>query len=77
MIPENFIQRWHQNVGWQTPAQVEQDLILSRMLVEIFSDPFLNEELAFRGGTAFHKLFITPAARYSEDIDCSRRRYKY
>ncbi|OGT48307.1 MAG: hypothetical protein A3E82_05835 [Gammaproteobacteria bacterium RIFCSPHIGHO2_12_FULL_38_11] len=42
------------------------------MLVEIFSDPFLNSELAFRGGTALHKLFISPAARYSEDIDLVR-----
>jgi len=25
--------------------------------------------LAFRGGTALHKLFVQPAARYSEDID--------
>jgi len=38
-------------------------------LVEIFSDPFLNENLAFRGGTALHKLFLKPQARYSEDID--------
>lgn len=38
-------------------------------MVEIFSDPFLNENLAFRGGTALHKLFLKPQARYSEDID--------
>jgi predicted nucleotidyltransferase component of viral defense system len=29
----------------------------------------LSERLAFRGGTALHKLFITPQSRYSEDID--------
>jgi predicted nucleotidyltransferase component of viral defense system len=29
----------------------------------------LNENLAFRGGTALHKLFLKPQARYSEDID--------
>ena len=38
-------------------------------MVEIFSDSFLNENLAFRGGTALHKLFLKPQARYSEDID--------
>lgn len=27
------------------------------------------ENLAFRGGTALHKLFLHPAPRYSEDID--------
>src|SRR5579863_2098252 len=52
--------------------QVEQDLILSRILIEIFSDPFLKKELAFRGGTALHKLFFSPPARYSEDIDLVR-----
>jgi predicted nucleotidyltransferase component of viral defense system len=48
---------------------VEQDLIIERAIVEIFADPFLNENLAFRGGTALHKLFLKPQARYSEDID--------
>jgi predicted nucleotidyltransferase component of viral defense system len=48
---------------------VEQDLIISRTLVEIFSDDFLREHLAFRGGTALHKLYLKPAPRYSEDID--------
>jgi predicted nucleotidyltransferase component of viral defense system len=33
--------------------------------VEIFSDPFLKEHMAFRGGTALHKLYLSPAARYS------------
>lgn len=38
-------------------------------LVSIFSDPFLKEHLAFRGGTALHKLYLEPQPRYSEDID--------
>jgi predicted nucleotidyltransferase component of viral defense system len=42
---------------------------LSRALVEIFSKPDLSAALAFRGGTALHKLHIKSAARYSEDID--------
>src|SRR5467141_2772011 len=29
----------------------------------------LASHLAFRGGTALHKLFLNPAKRYSEDID--------
>jgi len=48
---------------------IEQDLIISRTLVEIFSDEFLYNNLAFRGGTALHKLYLNPAPRYSEDID--------
>lgn len=44
-------------------------MIISRTLIEMFSDNFLRENLAFRGGTALHKLFLNPAPRYSEDID--------
>jgi len=40
---------------WQTNEQVEQDLVICRALVEIFSDDFLAKNLAFRGGTALHK----------------------
>jgi hypothetical protein len=35
---------------------VEQDLIVSRALIELFGDPMLAQELRFRGGTALHKL---------------------
>lgn len=48
---------------------IEQDLIISRAVIDIFNDSFLNKKVAFRGGTALHKLYFQPAARYSEDID--------
>jgi predicted nucleotidyltransferase component of viral defense system len=69
MIPELYILDWKRHVAWQTNAQVEQDLIISRAIVELFSDDLLRKSLAFRGGTALHKLYITPQVRYSEDID--------
>lgn len=69
MIPKPYIAKWQQHAPWKEFAQVEQDLIISRALVEIFSDDFLRENLAFRGGTALHKLYHNPAPRYSEDID--------
>ena len=72
MIPLAQIIQWRQTAPWSDDMQVEQDLILSRAIVEIFSNPFLAEQLAFRGGTALHKLFFSPAARYSEDIDLVR-----
>lgn len=52
-----------------TDRQVEQDLVISRALVELFSRPAIANALAFRGGTALYKLHLRPAARYSEDID--------
>jgi predicted nucleotidyltransferase component of viral defense system len=69
MIPQSAIIEWSNYVPWQTNEQVEQDLIICRALVEIFKDNFLSEKLAFRGGTALHKLYLHPQPRYSEDID--------
>ena len=69
MIPQAFITEWANKVPWQTNEQVEQDLVICRALVEIFSDEFLAQRLAFRGGTALHKLYLHPQPRYSEDID--------
>ncbi len=68
MIPQAYIIEWSNKSPWQNFQQIEQDLVISRALVAIFQDEFLAENLAFRGGTALHKLFLSPA-RYSEDID--------
>lgn len=69
MIAKPYIAKWQEHAPWKDFSQVEQDLVISRALVEIFSDDFLREHLAFRGGTALHKLYLNPAPRYSEDID--------
>ena len=69
MIPEIFITEWQKNVRWELNEQVEQDLVICRALVEIFNNPYLKKSVAFRGGTALHKLFLSPQPRYSEDID--------
>ncbi len=69
MIPRDHITAWRAHAPWVQDFQVEQDLVISRALAEIFSNPLLRSSLAFRGGTALYKLFIKPAARYSEDID--------
>jgi len=69
MIPQQYITEWSELSPWKANEQVEQDLIISRSLVELFSDDIIAEKLAFRGGTALHKLFLKPQSRYSEDID--------
>jgi predicted nucleotidyltransferase component of viral defense system len=73
MIPKTSIIEWRQYAPWKTDAQVEQDLILGRVLVELFLDPLISDSLLLRGGTALNKLFFQPAARYSEDIDLVQR----
>ena len=65
MIPMQFITQWREDAPWSDFDKVEQDLIICRALVAIFSDEFLKENLAFRGGTALHKLYLDPAPRYS------------
>src|SRR3990167_2604263 len=74
MIPENFIEQWHSSVKWRTLPQVEQDLVISRALVDLYNEPYLKDALVFRGGTALNKLFLKPPARYSEDIDFVQQR---
>ncbi len=69
MIPHAFIEAWRETAPWSTAALVEQDLVVSRAIVDIFRVPELQEALAFRGGTALHKLHLAPGTRYSEDID--------
>lgn len=69
MIPRDYITEWRAEAPWVQDFQVEQDLVISRALVEIFSHSVLHEALAFRGGTALYKLHLKPPARYSEDID--------
>ena len=65
MIPIAYIREWRNLVPWQETDMIEQDLVICKALVEIFNDPFLSENLAFRGGTAIHKLFLNPQPRYS------------
>ncbi|MGD9657784.1 MAG: nucleotidyl transferase AbiEii/AbiGii toxin family protein [Methylocystis sp.] len=72
MIPAQNIIAWSKRAPWAEQRQVEQDLIISRALVELFNDDFLKNELRFRGGTALNKLHFPKPLRYSEDIDLVR-----
>ena len=72
MIPAMNITAWSRCAPWAEQRQVEQDLIISRAIVELFSDALLADELRFRGGTALNKLHFPAALRYSEDIDLVR-----
>ncbi|ADG25715.1 TPA: nucleotidyl transferase AbiEii/AbiGii toxin family protein [Legionella pneumophila] len=69
MIPKRFILEWTKFVPWQEPRQIEQDLIITKALLKIYAQPQLQQNLAFRGGTALNKLYFNPPSRYSEDID--------
>jgi len=72
VIPAQHVVAWGNVVPWADQRQVEQDLVISRALVEIFSDGMLCEALRFRGGTALNKLHFPKPLRYSEDVDLVR-----
>lgn len=74
MIPLAYIQAWRTHAPWPDLRQVEQDLIICRALCDLFSAPALEGKLAFRGGTAMHKLLFKQPLRYSEDIDLVQTR---
>lgn len=69
MIPQAYITEWQNVVPWQSDAQIEQDLVISRILVDLFNNELLRNNLLFRGGTALHKLCFQKPLRYSEDLD--------
>ncbi len=69
MIPSAYIQAWSAKAPWSDSRQVEQDLIICRALCDLFNAPALKGKIAFRGGTAIHKMLFTRPLRYSEDID--------
>jgi predicted nucleotidyltransferase component of viral defense system len=69
LIPLAFLQEWSAKAPWPDSRQVEQDLIISRALCDLFNAPALKDKIAFRGGTALNKLLFATPLRYSEDID--------
>jgi predicted nucleotidyltransferase component of viral defense system len=69
LIPNAYLQEWTANAPWPDLRQVEQDLIISRALCDLFNAQELKGKIAFRGGTALHKLLFSQPLRYSEDVD--------
>lgn len=72
MIPQAALDGWAQHAPWHSPLDIEQDLVLSRMITDIANHALLGEELAFRGGTSLHKLHLPSPWRYSNDLDYVR-----
>jgi predicted nucleotidyltransferase component of viral defense system len=72
VIDRPALTAWRSRAPWPDRVQVEQDLLLSRLMIEIARDELLGPELAMRGGTCFHKLHLPTALRYSEDLDYVR-----
>jgi hypothetical protein len=81
VIPEAAITHWRNIAPWPQDAQVEQDLILCRALIEIFQDPVLSRSSLLRGGTKLRApyqrrkgrdLFDLRVALEMQEIDSER-----
>ncbi len=46
MIPTAFLQAWSVKAPWPDLRQVEQDLIISRALCDLFNAPALKDKIA-------------------------------
>lgn len=73
MIPNAVVTAWGLTRPWPSRQQIEQDLLLARLIVDIYNHPYLGSELVFRGGTCLHQLRLRAPMRYSEDLDFVRR----
>jgi len=69
LIPAQVIAAWRTTHPWVNDRQVEQDLILTRLAIEISGHPELRDRLVWRGGTCLHKIVMPEPLRYSEDLD--------
>jgi len=68
VIARAYLNEWTSRAPWPAQVQIEQDLVLSRLIVEIAGHDLLGAELAFRGGTCLNKLHLPRPLRYSEDL---------
>ncbi|MFO7809959.1 MAG: hypothetical protein R6V47_01125 [Candidatus Delongbacteria bacterium] len=45
MIPRGYIEEWRSSAPWPESFQVEQDLILSRIITDLFNNDFYRRYL--------------------------------
>ena len=45
MIPKDYITEWRREAPWVEDFQVEEDLVISRALVELFSHQSIKDAL--------------------------------
>lgn len=69
MITTEAFDQWRRVVPWTSPHEIEQDLVLARLIAEVSQHPVVGDSLALKGGTCLHKLWLSEPWRYSEDLD--------
>ncbi|MCY4561957.1 MAG: nucleotidyl transferase AbiEii/AbiGii toxin family protein [Flavobacteriaceae bacterium] len=72
MLSPKIIYEWQEKTGLKNPYHSEHDLLLENCIVNLYANDFLKDKVAFKGGTALHKLYLKSNLRFSEDIDLSQ-----
>ena len=60
MIPSSYIQAWSTKAPWPDARQIEQDLIISRALCDLFNAPMLKLKVEINTREHEHLLGIKP-----------------
>lgn len=72
MIPADSIRsRARLRPNW-SDHDLEQDILLDRLIIEVATDPLLGSTLVLTGGTCLHKLWLPEPWRFSKDLDYVR-----
>ena len=72
MIPGAHITAWRSRAPWSSDAQIEQDLVVCRALVEIYSDGLAAKEVGFAAARLFTSCFLTRPAVTRRALTSSR-----
>ncbi len=60
---KDAVAEWKSRVFWRDQAKAEKDLLLSRVLADIFRPRSGDFRFVIRGSAALHKLYISPERR--------------
>ena len=63
MIPQAYITAWRKKAPWQEDFQVEQDLVIERALMAIYSNEYLKERLPASTSSTFILFSYGPPQR--------------
>ncbi len=50
MIPERYVEEWWEHTPWQFLPMIEQVMIISRALVDLYSNSYIKEKLVLGEG---------------------------
>lgn len=69
MIPKNAVDTWRKHFPNDLDNHAEADLLLSKVIIDLYSDPFIQNHLALSGSTALQKLYFDTPHHYSENLE--------